>query len=215
MAHRPVLGITLVVREEIADLASALVTAWHKEVERLDPAQCWSYACRAIRGSTSPSNHSWGLALDLNSAKHPLGKRGTFTAGQVRAIHTLLGRPPFRHWKWGGDYLDRADEMHVEYLGTPAEAAADTLRLNETGDDAMTPEDKAYFDSRFTAIDKRIGAVEKGLGTILGNPGDTDADPTHGSIGDAIRLLKEIKAAVGSPGGDASGEYTMTVVRKT
>lgn len=190
LAHRPVLGITLVVREEIADLAAALVTVWHAEVERLDPAQCWSYACRPIRGTSStPSNHSWGLALDLNAAKHPLGQRKTFTAGQVSAIHTILGRPPFRHFKWGGDFLDRVDEMHVEYIGTPTEAAADTLRLQE--------DDMPITDADADLVAKKTRALlGPDLASIRGKEGPTDSDPAHTSIHDLSLAVKALNAKV-------------------
>lgn len=133
-------GIRWKVRREVAPLFVELATQWHARVERLDPAQCWSFACRAIRGGTSPSNHSWGLADDFNSAKHPLGARGTFNAAQVRAIRALLGLPWFRNIRWGGDYASRPDEMHVEYVGTLAQAVGDVAALRRSQRPQPTPD---------------------------------------------------------------------------
>lgn len=65
---------------------------------------------RAIRGSENLSNHAFGIALDLNAAKNPLGApKGTFTLDHpwVKAMHV-------EGWRWGGDYKGRKDLMHFE-----------------------------------------------------------------------------------------------------
>lgn len=76
---------------------------------------------RAIRGSTTkPSNHSWGLAIDINWDRNPMvsGAIVTDLPPQVVAIWKTLG------FGWGGDYRSRKDAMHFEFAGTPAQAAA-------------------------------------------------------------------------------------------
>jgi hypothetical protein len=76
---------------------------------------------RAIRGSTTkPSNHSWGLAIDINWDRNPMvsGSLVTDLPPQVVAIWKSLG------FGWGGDYRTRKDAMHFEFAGTPAQAAA-------------------------------------------------------------------------------------------
>lgn len=87
---------------------------FHETVEPLVWPGNWGYAERTIRGSsTTLSNHASGTALDLNAPAHPLGRRGTFSAAQVRAIRSILD---FCEGvvRWGGDYRSRADEMHFE-----------------------------------------------------------------------------------------------------
>jgi len=163
-------GIPWRVRAEIADLAAAFITAWHETVEPLDIAQCGSFACRAIRGRSTPSLHSWALAFDLNSLLHPLGARGTFTARQVRKIRALLALPWFRNFRWGGDFTTRADEQHVEYVGTVADAANDTRAINATEEDDVTDEDIAKIVAQTaTAVNGKVDAQLKQTEKIMQN----------------------------------------------
>lgn len=96
---------------------------FHETVEPINPAHSWGWVARPVRGTTSTwSNHSSGTAIDLNAPAHPLGKRGTFTPRQVKAIEALLKRYPII--EWGGHWSGRADEMHFEIKGTPAKLKA-------------------------------------------------------------------------------------------
>lgn len=110
------------------DLLLYVAARWHREVEPLRAADgvldCWGFAERLIRGSaTAVSNHASGTALDFRARIHVLGRRGTYSVAQVRAIRAILTacRGLVR---WGGDYTGRADEMHVEIMGTEAQCAA-------------------------------------------------------------------------------------------
>lgn len=175
-----VAGVTLRVRREVAPIFTAFLTAFHRLVEPLIPGQCGGFNCRPVRGTEDddepvPSNHSWGLAVDVNSLEHPLAARRTFTLPQGVALRAILGRPEFAHIRWGGDYTDRADEMHFEYVGTPAQA-----RL-EGGGDPMATLDKDDIE----AIANRV--VEK-LGM----------DATHRYTGESIRRAIDRLAASGS-----------------
>lgn len=123
-------GITWRLRAEAAPVLLAFIQAFSRDVEHLDPAQCGSFACRPVRGTTDvPSNHSWALAVDLNSAKHPWQTKNTFTAVQKGRLRSILALPYFRHIRWGGDFADRVDEMHFEYVGTPADARNDAAHI--------------------------------------------------------------------------------------
>lgn len=98
-------------------------------------ADDWGFASRPIRGTTTTiSNHASGTAIDLNATAHQLARTGTFTNTQVRAIHKrLLGlRGVIR---WGGDYVNRKDEMHFEVVQNLAytEARAKRLMLTPRG----------------------------------------------------------------------------------
>lgn len=109
-------GIRLSVHRDLAPLVGWLCDETVRRGYRLRPGQCWGFACRAIRGSSAPSNHSWGLAVDLNSLANPMGPR----------LVTDMPRWMPQLWKahgfaWGGDYTRRKDAMHYEYVGTPAE----------------------------------------------------------------------------------------------
>jgi len=102
------------------------LAAWFdKHVEDIEAGQLddWGYASRTIRGSsTDLSNHASGTAIDLNATKHPLGKRNTFTAQQAAAIRTQL-KVYDGAIRWGGDYVNRADEMHFEINASAAKVA--------------------------------------------------------------------------------------------
>ena len=107
--------IALPVRVEIAPLVQRLVADLEHQHGPFHSGQCWGFANRAIRGTHTPSNHSWGLAIDLDApdprARHTIG---SYASG-------LAARYGFR---WGGDYVGRKDYMHFEFMGTPASAAA-------------------------------------------------------------------------------------------
>jgi hypothetical protein len=91
------------------------------------------YNSRPIRGSTTTaSNHSWGLALDINWDKNPMTSRLiTDMPGTVVHAWKDLG------FGWGGNYGGRKDSMHYEYNGTPQDAARRIAAL--TGQPATAP----------------------------------------------------------------------------
>ena len=130
-------GLRLPVRREIAPLIALLVR--DLESARGRPFRSdwsWGFGCRAISGTTTASNHSWGLAIDLDSpenpyilaashrAAHPLRK--TFPGGRVLRstmpddVVAIAERHGFY---WGGLYRRKPDPMHFEFLETPADAA--------------------------------------------------------------------------------------------
>ena len=108
--------------EKVAPLLVALCADFHKLVEPIDEGtlDSWGYAFRPIRGQTETlSNHSSGTAVDLNANAHPLGKRETFTMEQETTVRQIAAKYGCR---WGGDYKNRADEMHFEISLTPKQA---------------------------------------------------------------------------------------------
>lgn len=125
------------VRKEVHPLFRALAQEFHDKVEPLVKGWCWGFACRAIGGTTRPSNHSWGLALDFNAPNHPWGATNTFSSAQQNTIRALAKKYGMR---WGGDYSGKKDDMHFEYMGTPAEAAALVKKLGLIG----TEEDDVF-----------------------------------------------------------------------
>ena len=108
--------------ESVGPLLAAFAAEFHNLIEPLNTGALddWGYCFRMIRGSTDKlSNHSSGTAIDLNAAKHPLGKIGTFPAEKVPMIRALAKKYGLR---WGGDYKTRKDEMHFEIDVTPIKA---------------------------------------------------------------------------------------------
>lgn len=108
---------------------------FHEKVERLDLGiwDDWAYAYREIREDTVLSNHASGTAVDLNATKHPLGvpTLSTFTQAQVDRIHRRL-RTYRGVLRWGGDYQNRPDAMHVEINKPLRDAERVARRLTET-----------------------------------------------------------------------------------
>lgn len=107
--------VRVALRADVAPLLLEFARWWHAEIEPLDVGQLddWGYAARNVRGSTSPSFHWAGIAIDLNALKHPLGRRGTVTAAQHARIVAKANTLGLR---WGGTYSSRADEMHAEVI---------------------------------------------------------------------------------------------------
>lgn len=105
---------------------------FNSEVEPITVGHSWGWANRAIRGSSSTSNHASATAVDLNAPKHPLGKSGTFSAAQVKKIQAIL-RDLGGAIRWGGNYSGRKDEMHFEVNTSKANLAkvAASIRKGE------------------------------------------------------------------------------------
>ncbi|WIM92534.1 M15 family metallopeptidase [Actinoplanes oblitus] len=90
-----------------------------------------AYACRPVRGRTSWSQHSYGLAVDINPFQNPYhrGKvvlpelaTSYLDRGDVRPGMIEPGGPVVRAfaaigWKWGGDYRSLKDFMHFSATG--------------------------------------------------------------------------------------------------
>lgn len=118
-------GTTLKLRcaSSVGPLLAAFAEEFHNLIEPLDAGALddWGYCFRMVRGTTDKlSNHSSGTAIDLNASKHPLGKVGTFSAEKVPMLRALAKKYGL---KWGGDYINRKDEMHFEIEISAAKAA--------------------------------------------------------------------------------------------
>ena len=105
-------------------LLAAFAAEFHELIEPIDEGTFddWGYCYRMVRGeATKLSNHASGTAIDLNATKHALGKIGTFPAEKVPMIRALAKKYGL---KWGGDYVNRKDEMHFEVEVSAAKAKA-------------------------------------------------------------------------------------------
>jgi hypothetical protein len=153
--------------------------AWFdKNVEDIEAGQLddWGYAERNIRGSDiTVSNHASGTAMDLNSSKHPLGVRNTFTQAQMVKIRTELKRYE-GCIRWGGDYANRPDEMHFEIVRDPAACDAVLAKLSKPApSDVQEEDDMPYTEDQLRAIVQaeieeyaaRFWGAPTGTGTAL------------------------------------------------
>lgn len=120
-------GVSVPVHRAIAPIVAHLIDATERTCDYdVKPGQTWGFACRAIRGSSSPSNHSWGLAVDINAPTNPMGSR--LITDMPRSMVNLWGAHMF---DWGGNYRSRPDAMHYEFAGTPDDAARIVRQLKQ------------------------------------------------------------------------------------
>jgi D-alanyl-D-alanine carboxypeptidase/Putative peptidoglycan binding domain len=120
------------VNPEIAPLVEYALAEGHRRGYDARDGECWGYAARMIRGSTTSwSNHAWGLAIDINAPANPMGS----------ALVTDMPTWYVDVWKslgfrWGGDYHKRKDAMHFEFMGTPEDARKQVALLDGGGGSA-------------------------------------------------------------------------------
>jgi len=132
--------IKLRVAQRCAPLLVAFAADFHRLVEPIDEGSLddWGFNYRPVRGKTTGlSNHASGTAVDLNATKHPLGKRNTFTDEQAIKVRALAAKYGCR---WGGDYRNRADEMHFEINLSPVQVKKKIEELGLTDWKGYNPE---------------------------------------------------------------------------
>lgn len=164
---------TLYLRREVAHLFMGFLQEIIARGYKLNNVKDdWAYAYRPIRGYEAQwqktrdfhylSNHSWGLALDLDSTDHPLGTHKNYPRWVVDVA---------RKWglSWGGDYVNRPDPMHFEVLGTPADVAKYPLRDEE--EDMATWKDWSDAE-KMTMVDLVASEIVKRLSDTSKIPGD-------------------------------------------
>lgn len=214
-----------VVPGDVHAILDRLAARFDAEVESIDKASSWGWAHRPVRGAVALSNHASGTAVDFNAPRHPLGRSGTFSPAQIRALRPILAElaPVVR---WGGDYPGRKDEMHFEIVGTPTQVAAVASRLRGSGtsaarptpstseEDDMTPDQAAQLariDALLSvpgqpyglpeAILNAVRATEervKGVRGVLDVPGMPFSYPaaTHNAVGGLVGQVAALQAAV-------------------
>lgn len=152
--------------------------------------QCWGAACREVRDSNPkvPSNHSWGLAVDFNSVINFLGRTD---GGDIpKWMVELWNAYGFR---WGGDFEDRKDPMHFEFMGTPQDARdlLQKAKRNEIGEDRMTDAEKAAFQdlkARVADLEERDDGMTRRL---KGEPEPANPGPRRNGWRKADAFLKD------------------------
>lgn len=115
----PISGARWQVHRKVAPLLAYVVA----EAERRgylfdlgpDVDDDWGFSSRPIRGTRTPSNHSWGLAVDIDAQQYPQGQRRKVPPAWLISLFSQWG------WSWGGTWSN-PDPMHFEFRGTVEQA---------------------------------------------------------------------------------------------
>jgi hypothetical protein len=177
------------IRREVRELAALLISESHRRGYRFRDGECWGAVCRPVRGTEdspnpTPSNHSWGLALDFNSRTNYLGRTTPAVEGAV-----IGDIPPWMPklwadygWRWGGNYSGRKDPMHFEFVGTPRAARRLTRKARKAFGLVVVEVEGKRFDrlrDALSAIKALLLASRPGtridVRTRYGGPGVRDA----------------------------------------
>ena len=71
---------------------------------------CYNY--RRIGGSSRLSTHAWGIGIDFDPDRNPMGKPYDETEGMMPM--TVVEIFEAQGWKWGGRFQSRPDCMHFQ-----------------------------------------------------------------------------------------------------
>lgn len=121
-------GLRLPLHRELVPLVAILIdfTELPPHSYNVRPDWTWGWACRAIANTSTPSNHSWGTAVDINAPVNPRRKRGLPMVSDLpKSVVKMWEDHGFR---WGGKY-SWPDPMHFEFMGNVGEARERTERL--------------------------------------------------------------------------------------
>lgn len=113
-------GARVTTRKELAPLVEVLFLITAEEGYRVRKSDTGGFNCRPIAGTRIPSNHSYGIAVDMNWTTNPYSLR--FKSDIPPAVVHAWEEAGFY---WGGRYRVRKDTMHFEYLGGPKDVARD------------------------------------------------------------------------------------------
>lgn len=121
-------GTVVTVATEIAPLIKMLGDETIARGYDIRNSDTGGFNCRRIGGTSSWSNHAWGLAVDLNWSTNPFVN--PLTTDMPSWMVNLWTQYGFR---WGGTYTSKKDAMHYEFMGTMADAAAFTAKARADG----------------------------------------------------------------------------------
>jgi hypothetical protein len=189
-------GAKFTVAKDAADAFSGFLTDLEKTGYKIDPATSGGYNPRNIAGTDTPSQHSFGHAIDINPGSNARGAKTPSdlpaNVADLAAAHGLT---------WGGGWSgDTRDPMHFELSGKPvAEAAApsiddlrgriDALRAKAapaaSGGDAAAPGEAEApsvddLKARISALPRAPAppaATGPNLGPLLAGPGRYSGTP--------------------------------------
>lgn len=157
---------------DVETIFTYLVHQLHARVEPIEwyaPGDEWGYNYRAnVNNPNSLSCHASGTAIDYNATRHPNGRRGTFTAAQVRQIREIQ-KELDGVIRWGGDFSGTPDEMHFEINASAAKVAEVARRLRLPPAPSPSPPPTGDPDM-YAAILNRITSLYQAAGRGLPDP---------------------------------------------
>lgn len=104
-------GAKFSVAGEHADKFQRLIDALEAEGYVIDPSQSGGYNPRNIAGTNTPSQHSFGNAIDINWTRNARGTKGDIDPALAQRLADELG------FEWGGTWKN-PDPMHFEIKRT-------------------------------------------------------------------------------------------------
>lgn len=157
-----VAGVTVYVHRDVAVIFAYFLRDLDTHLRRKGKSLAkerddWGYAHRYISGTTTWSNHAWGLAVDANAIRNPYVKR-LVTEFDPRWVRWLLAGKYKNLIRWGGDYSGRKDAMHFEFMGTPAQARALTALLRASSKPTKRPVQRNPYPVPNFAVPFGLGA---------------------------------------------------------
>jgi hypothetical protein len=110
-----------------------------------------TYNCRTIAGSSEWSLHAFGLALDLNPSKNPVGSTNTDQPEAMRSDIKAIVAGNRHVFVWGGDWSGNdKDTMHWQIGATKADFAGGVVDPNLTAEElaeSMEREPEIWADN--------------------------------------------------------------------
>lgn len=148
-------GVKVVVRTELAPLVKELLARTKAMGYTMHAASTGGYNCRYISGTTTPSNHAYARAVDINWNENPHSY--TFTSTIPPKVVKMWMNAGFY---WGGHY-SKPDTMHFEYVG--AKSAIGSYYSKLTGQPAPTA--PVVTETAFPTL--KVGSTDKAAVTTL------------------------------------------------
>lgn len=191
MAYAKGGGVAVIVRAEIAELVGWLLEQTALTGYQLHQDQTGAFNCRSMkytdgRPSQTPSNHSWGLAIDVNWNQNGFGYNAAHDLpDSVIELWEMCG------FNWGGHWTAQApDFMHFEFAGTPADADRLTrqLRQDEHGDDLVLDE-ATQNQIKLLVVAAINDTVEEHVRRAVADLFDDDPGPPAKQVQTKIRQL--------------------------
>jgi hypothetical protein len=118
-------GFARAFHRDIVELVAICIDVTEALGYDVHPWESWGYSCRAVAGTSSPSNHSWGTAVDINATANPRRADRRFVSNlPANVVRFWEGVG----WRWGGRW-NWPDPMHFDWPGTAAQARAKATDL--------------------------------------------------------------------------------------
>ena len=118
-------GARITVQRRAVPAFRALESVMNAHRYHIRPADTGAYNCRVIAGTSTWSNHAYGIAVDVNWQTNPYSSRliTDMPAAMIRDIENIRTADGTRVFRWGGRYSGSKDAMHFEVMVSPEQIA--------------------------------------------------------------------------------------------